>query len=280
MGIVAPGAGAGVEHTVPVLLAWWVWSCAMPVLVVFFLEDVDVCSFPEVGVCSFPSARSLGTEVGACSFRRLRGRWVSARSVSFSRGGCLLVSTRPGQLGVCSFPSARLPQKDKRALDLDDSHPIHSMGYRCFRVRPHEILKKSFPEATGARSKSLMDRDEICLAPGDDTRLATSHGGDAVDSGGSFAQRARRSKRMIALRLDLRPKGRMDPAGAIQNLLRGATRRNGELARDPSVGQHPRDRGRGTRSDLVLQRSRFRHASWFKNQVGAELPRTPPQNQV
>jgi RNA polymerase sigma-70 factor (ECF subfamily) len=45
-----------------------------------------------------------------------------------------------------------------------------------------------------------------------------------------------RLKRMVALRLDRRLQGRIDPADVIQEVFLEATRRRDEFARDPSVG--------------------------------------------
>jgi RNA polymerase sigma-70 factor (ECF subfamily) len=69
-----------------------------------------------------------------------------------------------------------------------------------------------------------------------DDPLSSALRGDAAAWGSLLHELGPRLKRMVALRLDRRLQGRIDPSDVIQEVFLEATCRRDELARDPSVG--------------------------------------------
>ncbi len=73
------------------------------------------------------------------------------------------------------------------------------------------------------------------VSSGDD-RLSSALRGDAEAWGSLLDELRPRLKRMVALRLNRRVQGRIDPSDVIQEVFLEATRRRDEFARDPSAG--------------------------------------------
>jgi RNA polymerase sigma-70 factor (ECF subfamily) len=69
-----------------------------------------------------------------------------------------------------------------------------------------------------------------------DDRLSSALRGDARAWGSLLDELRPRLKRMVALRLDRRLQGRIDPSDVIQEVFLEATGRRDEFAREPSVG--------------------------------------------
>ena len=82
-----------------------------------------------------------------------------------------------------------------------------------------------------------MDTNEIASTPGQDPDRDLGEGvgarQDRVDWGRLLATHRDRLRRMVALRLDERLRGRVDPSDVIQEAFLEATQRRSEYARDP-----------------------------------------------
>jgi RNA polymerase sigma-70 factor (ECF subfamily) len=81
-----------------------------------------------------------------------------------------------------------------------------------------------------------MGNPGLPSASSGDDRLSSALRGDAAAWGSLLDELRPRLKRMVALRLDRRLQGRIDPSDVVQEAFLEATCRRDELARDPSVG--------------------------------------------
>ena len=177
------------------------------------------------------SRRSHGTAIPIPGEPPHAATWKS-RTLTFFQANCPSGSISAGQGRHETAGSVRMQSWHEWGRDGGGAQPC-----RPRLGRGHGFYRHPIPNRGRGAVYYGMGTNEIASRPGQDPDRDPDEGAgagrDRVDWGGLLETYRDRLRRMVALRLDDRLRGRVDPSDVIQETFLEALRRQAEYARDP-----------------------------------------------